>query len=169
MTTIELSPTPLPPPLALQEGWLHDHLDAYNAILDAARHIDELLEASPSDKKAKDNLISARVAGYLLLELFDRRTILSGRPYALLAEQIKSSSREGPTTHDVVFEVGQWHRDYFIRTCAFGSFPTLFGTSVSFKCRPDIYQGVPHTPCTPFTSLLRHDGGYGEGLHGGRW
>ena len=60
-----------------------------------------------------------RLVGFLLLGLFDRRATLSEGPTASLVEKIESSSREGGTVHDVVFEVGKWHWDHLLRTCAF--------------------------------------------------
>ena len=134
MTTIELSASPLPRKPAPSEEWrVHrpDYLSVYNLVLDAERHANEQVEANLSGREAKDNLMFARVAGYLLLELFSRCAILSEGPCASLAKQLKSPSREGGTAHDVVFGVGKWHRDYLLRLCAFDFFSTSFGISVS--------------------------------------
>jgi len=59
----------------------------------AERHADGRVKANPSNRKAKVNVMSAtRVVGYLPVELFIRRTILSERPYAPLVKQIEPES-----------------------------------------------------------------------------
>jgi hypothetical protein len=73
----------------------------------------------------------ARVAGYLLLELYDRRMTLSDEPASSLVSQLLSRSEEGKCGHDVVFEVGKWHHDYLLRRCASDLFSMPFGVSVS--------------------------------------
>jgi len=134
MTTIEPSASPLPRKPAQLEDWemyMPDCPSVYNLVLEAERHANEQIEANPSSREAKDNLMFARVAGYLLPELFNRRAILSEGPCASLAKQLKSPSREGGTAHDVVFGVGKWHRDYLLRLCALDFFLASFGISVS--------------------------------------
>ena len=149
MTTIKLSASPLPRKPAPFEDWRvyrPDYLSVYNLVLDAERHANEQVEANPSSREAKDNLMFARVAGYLLTELFNRRTILSEGPCASLAKQLKSPSREGGTVHDVVFGVGQWHRDFLLRLCTFDFIPTSFGISVSLQFgHPP--RSTQHPPC----------------------
>ena len=66
------------------------------------------------------------------IELFNRRaTLESGEPCAKLARDVESSSQAGCSAHDVVFEVGKWYYDYFLRPSAFGFSPTPFAVSVS--------------------------------------
>ena len=57
-----------------------------------------MAKADPSNRWAKDNLIFARVARYILLELFNRRAISKG-PCALFVKTLRPPSREvGDTT-----------------------------------------------------------------------
>ena len=52
-----------------------------------------LCKADPSNRKAKNNLVSARVVGYLFVELFDRRTILSEGPSIVKQFEPESQDR----------------------------------------------------------------------------
>ena len=125
MTVIRLSPSPLPREPAQSEAldaYSPDYLSAYNLVLDAELHANE-----------RDNLISARVAGYLLLELFNRRGILSEGPCASLVKQLNSPSRQGKSDIQVVFELGEFHRNHLLRLCGFDFSPALFGISLSSK------------------------------------
>ena len=147
MTTIILSASPLScvPPTPFQER--PDYLSAYNLALKAERHADEQVRDNPSNQQTKDNLISARVAGYLLLELFNRRGVLSEGPCASFVEQLNSPSRVGKSGIQVVFELGEYYRNYLLRLCGFNFFPALFGISVSsqFEQPPQSTQHPPHT------------------------
>jgi hypothetical protein len=72
MTTIELSTTLLPPKPAPSEEWRAsrpDYLSMYRLVLGAECHANEQVEANPT-REAADNLVFARGAGYLLLELY---------------------------------------------------------------------------------------------------
>ena len=112
-TTIEpysqlpLQPTP-------DQDWFI-YCDAYDIVLDAERH------AMESGPEGQDNLLFARVAGFLLIEFFDKRAILSVEPCASLALEIVSSPLAGTTTHDLVFNLGKQYYDYFIFPCTSGS------------------------------------------------
>ena len=154
MTTIELSPTPLPhepPPYDGRHEHRPDYLRAYDLTLDAERYSDEQTEANPSNQEAKHNLMFARVAGYFLLEFSNRWTILSETPYVSLVEQITSPPRDGDTVHDVVFGVGRWYFNHLLRTCTFGFFPTSFCVSVSSQFgRPLRPYGTIHPSHYPF-------------------
>jgi len=124
MTTVELSPTPLPlkpPPYDEWKGNWPNHLRAYDRALSAERHADEQLATEPSNQEAKDHLMFARVAGYLLLELFNRRAILSDIPCESLVKRVISPPQDGDTLHDVVFGVGRWYFDRFLCRRAFSS------------------------------------------------
>lgn len=134
MTTVELSPSPLPLKPAPWEDWGNDqpsYQSAYDMILTAERHADQKINANPSDKEARGQLISARVVGYLLVELYTRRSILYDKPAAWLMREILSESQQGGSSHDVIFGVGKWHRDHLLRTCAFDLFLTSFCISIS--------------------------------------
>ena len=143
MTLIILSASPLPREPAQSEAldaYSPYYLSAYNLVLDA--ELDAELDADE-----KDNLISARVAGYLLLELFNRRGVLSEGPCASFVEQLNSPSRAGKSGIHVVFELGEYYRNYLLRLCGFDFFPALFGISASsqFEQPPRSTQHPPHT------------------------
>jgi len=136
MTTVdvEISASPLPQFPALHEEWRiyrPTYLSAYNLVLDAEHHANEQLEADPSNREATQNRTFARVAGYFLIELFSRRTILSETPCASLVKQLVSLPRDGGTVHDVVFQVGKWHFDYLLPMCTSGPFHNPLWVSVS--------------------------------------
>jgi len=125
MTTVELSPTPLPsnpPPYDEWKGNWPDYLRAYDMALNAERHAGEQVEADPSNREAKDHLMFARVAGYLLLEFFNRRAVLSEIPCRFLVERLISPPQGGDNIHDVVFGVGRWYFDHLLCTSAFSFF-----------------------------------------------
>jgi len=146
MTTIEFSPSPLPRKPAPYEEWREDwrnYLSVYDIVLNAERYAVQLVEANSSDRNAKENTTFARVAGYLLVELYNRRTILSEEPCISLVKQLISPSREPGDVHDVVFKVGERLRNHLVRLCASDFFPASFSISVSlqFGQRP---RGTPH-------------------------
>ena len=122
-------------------------------------HADEHVEANTYLQSG--GVMFVRLVGFLLLELFDRRATLSEGPTASLVEKIESSSREGSTVHDVVFEVGKWYWDHLLRTCAFDF---LLHRSVLPTGRSP--WGPQHPPYS-FRVLLSR--GNGKGLHDGRW
>ena len=131
MTTVELLATPLPPNPAPYEEWRSDrpdYLRTYDMVLAAERHADDQVKANPSDRRAKDNLISARVAGYLLVELFNRRAILSEGPCISIVKYLEPRSGD---RDDLVFGIGGWLRSYFLRLCAFDLYSMSFGISAS--------------------------------------
>ena len=139
MTTIKLSASSLP-----REPAQFEALDAYNP--DYLRAYDLVLKAECCVVE-KDDLISARVARYLLLELFNRCGVLSEGPCASLVKQLNLPSLEGKDAIQVVCEVGKLHRDRLLRLCGFDFFPALFGISVSsqFEQPPRSTQHPPHT------------------------
>ena len=167
MTTIELPPSPLPRRPPQYEVWREiqpNFVGAYDAVLNAERHANEQTMIGP---EAKDNLISARVAGYLLLELYNRRTTLADRPSSSLVKSIVSPSQDGGGSVDVVFAVGKFYRNILLRMCAFGFF--LPGSASQSPCSPYGQHEVSQTHFTPFAPLLCHVAGYYQGLHDGRW
>ena len=149
MTIIESSPSPLPREPAQSEALgacSPDYLRAYNLVLKAERRAVE-----------KDNLMFARVAGYLLLELFNRRGVLSGEPCASFVKQLNSPSRQGKSDIQVVFELGEYYRNHLLRLCGFDLFPALFGISVSsqFEQPPRSTQHPPYTLRAPPSTRWR--------------
>lgn len=141
----------------------------YDIVLDAESYANERLKASEEEldhaaktgreaakkaiQEAKQNLMFARVAGYLLIELFTRREILTNGPYQSLAKQLTSPPRDGGTTHDIVIQVGKWHFDHLLRMCTFVS--PLICSGSQFPCRLYGHQIVPNSFLTPLASLLR--------------
>lgn len=146
---VKLTVSPLPRPPPPHEEWSLSrpiYLKAYNTILEAGDHASEQVKANPFSEEAKDNAMHARVIGYLLLEVFNRRAILTEGPCASIAKQIESASREGLTAHDIVFGIGKWYFDCLLHTCMFDFFPS-FGVSVS----PQIGQPLGSTQYPPWT------------------
>ena len=130
MASVDLQSLPLPPEPTTYEIWREDrpqYLSAYNLAFNAESHAAQQAEAEPTNK-AKDNIISARVAGYLLVELFDRREILTEGPCSRLSIELQSEDKEGGDANDVVFKLGKLYRDRLMRLCAFHLFHTSFGT-----------------------------------------
>ena len=161
MAEAELTPVPLPRKPIPYEEWLehrHNYPSAYERVYNTERHTVKQVEANPTNKEAEEDVISARVAGYLFVELFNRRTILSGGPCKSLVKQHISSPRESSDTgHDLVFRIGKWYREYFLRLCTFNFLPMPFGISVSlqFGHLPGSTQYPPHTLRAPPSILWR--------------
>ena len=159
MTTIAVFPSPLPRKPAPSEEWRiyrPNYLSAYNIILDAEYHAAQQVGTDSSDQEASDNVMFARVAGYLLLELFNRRVILTETPCISLVKQILSPSREFGTARDVVFAIGSRGRENLLRLCVYDLL--LLHLPSQFFCSPDICQEVSHTLLAPLASFLRHIG-----------
>jgi len=150
MSMIIESPSQLPLQPTPDQDWSEYH-DAYDIVLDAERHAMERLHAIPLGREERDNLIFARVIGFLLIELFDKRAILSVEPCASLALDIVSPPLAGTTTNDLVFDLGGWYHDCYIRGCAFRSSPTSFSISGFFQIGrpPGSTQHHLHLPRVP--------------------
>ena len=120
MSSVGLQPLPLPPSPPEYDTWHKDcpqYLSAYNLAFNAERYATQKLVSGPTKD---DNIICARVAGYLLVELFNWREILTTHPCDRLSKELQSESQEpGGSVNDVVFKVGKLYRDRFIRLCAF--------------------------------------------------
>ena len=74
MSLVELQALPLPrePPSPMYEEWQKDwpqYFSAYNLAFNAERYATQ-----------SDDIMSARVAGYFLIELFNRRALLTTKP-----------------------------------------------------------------------------------------
>ena len=137
MATVKFPPSPLPLNPAPYDEWREHrpgYLSVYDIMLNAERYANEQVEAGLSNREAKDNVMFARVAGYLLIELFNRRAALeSEEPCAKLARDVESGSQAGGTAHDVVYEVGKRYYNSFLLLCTFGFSPTPFAVSVSLQ------------------------------------
>ena len=106
-----------PPPYDQWKAHWPNCLKAYNLSYEAERHAKASL---PLQEDAKNNVMFARVAGYLLLEFFNRRAVLSESPCKSLARHLASPPRNRGTSHDVVFQVGKLLHDHLLRMCTFG-------------------------------------------------
>jgi hypothetical protein len=77
-------------------------------------------------KEANENVVCARVAGYLFLELCAQHNILGGQQSTKLMNEIMSSPLDhGGGDVGIVFKIGRRYRDHLIRACAFNYFPVL--------------------------------------------
>jgi len=111
-----LQSLPLPSKPTTYEIWREDrpqYLSAYNLAFNAEKYATQQAEADPSNNlRAKDNIISARVAGYILVEFFNRRAILTEGPCRYLSIEL---NRDDGDANDAVFNVGKFHRNHFLR------------------------------------------------------
>ena len=108
MTTVQLHPSPLPPKPPTYDTWeaiIPSLSRAYDLVLGAEHHATKRAEADPTNMEAKDDIISVRVAGYLLIELFDKSPVLSLKPCLRLAEEPVSSSPKSGDTKNPIFEI----------------------------------------------------------------
>lgn len=121
MTTKPSSPLPLNP--FNDPTWLSEYFPAYEVVLNAESHADDLFKANPRGRGEKENLAYARLTGFLLIELFDKRKVLLVDPCTALALAIATPPRDGGSVHDLVFSLGKLYCNHFIRTCAFCSPP----------------------------------------------
>lgn len=111
--------TPLPPLTSPQfhDSGLYERpnaVAAYEKILKA--------EAHAALSGSNDDLVSARVAGYFMLELYASRRILGDQAFTSVIEGVMRSSQGGECVqhddHSVVYEVGKLFRDHLILACA---------------------------------------------------
>ena len=139
----------LPPslPTPAYDTWSatrRNYLIVYRMAYQAERYAETKLLR----QEAKKNAMFARVAGYLLVELFDRRAVLTETPCVSLAKQLTSPHRNGGTTHDVVFQVDKLLRDHLLRMCTFD-----FGLSYGVRCLSFL---VVRTSPTPYPAPTLH-------------
>ena len=144
MASADLEPIPLPSRPVVYDEWQKDwpqYLSAYNLAFDAEKYATH--QAGPTGKM---NVMFARVAGFLLVELFNRRTILTEGACEHLSKELQSDHREGGTTNDVVFKIGEFYCNHFLRVGASHFFRTSFGISISLQFgRPPLR--TRHPPC----------------------
>jgi len=119
-----LATSPLPPVESpqFQESGLGERANAtsvYTMIPNA--------EAQAIRGGENENIISARVAGFLVLELGARYHILGSLACSAVVQEVVSLSRDPEHNENgVVFMVGKRHRDLLIRGCTFDYFLMLF-------------------------------------------
>ena len=89
---------------------------AYHTILRAERH--------DVERQANEDIVSTRVAGYILLEFHAQSDSFGDRARASIVTRVTSLPRDtGGDDHNIVFDAGRLFRDKFIRLCAFDRFP----------------------------------------------
>ena len=127
-------------------GELTNAVSVYRRILEA--------EAQAVQDGADENVISARVIGYLLLELYARCPTLGIQACSKVIQEVISLSQDSEhDEHDVIFMVGERHRDHLIRGCRLDYLSVLFNISVVSS--QDTRQAVHPSFLTPFASFLR--------------
>ena len=164
MSLVELPALPLPREPPKYKEWEKDwpqFLSAYQLAFNAERYATQQLAAVATKN---DNIIAARVAGYLLVELFNCSEILTTRPCEQLSVDLQSESRDGGSVNDVVFKIGKMYRDHFIRLCTFFFFYIRHSVS-QFPCSQDDNHDVHHPLTSPFPPFLRYIGKRNQGLY----
>jgi hypothetical protein len=95
---------------------LEPPIPAYAKALQAAYSNILQAEDRALQDGADENVISARVVGHLLLELYARRGILGDQSYLSVIDEIVCSPQD--RDDDLIFELGKRYRDHLIRPCA---------------------------------------------------
>ena len=132
MSTVEFEPKRLPPEPPVYEACDIDrdaYLSAYKRVLFAERQAIERVEDNPTGKTAQDDMISARVAGYLLIEFWDRKGVLTDAPCLDIVRSLASPHRGSGDPCKTVFDIGKFYRNYFLQLCAFDPFHIPFSIS----------------------------------------
>lgn len=114
---------------------------------------------SDSSKQAKDDILYARVFGYLLVELFNWRAILTEGPFNQLLMELQLEDRGDGNYKSAVFHIGKLYHDCLLRSCVFHFFHISFDLSISRSLDDN-----PKPPRTPIASLpfLCHGGRNGR-------
>ena len=115
-TLIAVSPLPALDSSQVEDLQLNEfprHLTAYQIILRA--------EQLAVKGQAKEDTISARIIGYLLLEFHAQRHIFGDKPCTELVRRAVSPSQnpDRPQQHHVIFDIGKLYRDKLLRACPF--------------------------------------------------
>lgn len=142
MTVVELYPDRLPLEPITSSSCLKEWFrcsEAYYSILRAEGHAIEQAKANPTSLKARDNVVFARVAGYFLIELFNRREVLGETPCEALLLPLSHEPTE--SGYETVFSTGKFLCN-LIHLCACAR--SLFA-SLSFS----VSQQSCHHPRSP--------------------
>lgn len=119
--------------------------NALNRTLHAELRAAKQVEVNPLKHEIQDNVVSARVAGYFLI---DRRAALGKEPYEALRTSIPSKLREpGKEEHDVAFRVGGRYRDHLTKLCVLyflPAFPSFSFSSQSGRLPQSIQDPLSH-------------------------
>ena len=160
MAVIELHPNRLPlepPAYTLWNGRWPEYSRAYNRTLHAESHAAKQAQVNLNNRGARDDVRFARVAGYLLIELFKWRKTLGTKPCETVLKALLSEVREpAENKHDVVFSVGRWYHDHLIHLCTLGFFPSFLSFSDPLQSSP-LPRGTPNPTCRscPFPPARR--------------
>ena len=147
MAAVSLSPSSLPRDLRKDEKEFlpQEYLNAYDKILYA--------EDYASQNGLGDQVMHARVVGYLIIEFLKREDLYGATPCETITRGILGP-KEPPGVHDVVFKLGEWYKNNFLRMCMFGFFTNHPGSQFIYSL--DAYDGVPRIQpiSTPFASII---------------
>ncbi|KAG6378378.1 hypothetical protein JVT61DRAFT_12633 [Boletus reticuloceps] len=132
ITTSPLPPFNSPQIQELCSSNFSDHSSAYNIILEAENY---------ANQQSQEDIMFARVAGFLLLEFHSRSHIFGHLPCTSLVRRVTSQS-SSKNQHDVVFHVGKLYCDSFI--CLFRTFDA---TTSSYS------PPYSHPSCSSFNTL----------------
>jgi len=102
-TMINSQSLPPEPPLGPK---FPQYTRAYDIVLKAEHHAKERLAINPLGQEEMDNLIFARVTGFLLIEFADNRKTIGTGPCVTLALEI-TAAPFGGSPHDLVFDLGK--------------------------------------------------------------
>lgn len=102
--------------------------EAYDLILSAEAHAHQQTPPQPGESAAR-KVVMARVVGYLLLELYNRRWILGDRPYQWIAQEVYAAASVPEKVHYIIYEFGERYMAYFMRLCV--STPFLYHSDMS--------------------------------------
>ena len=117
MAAAELHSGPLllqPPELEKWRENQSDYAIAYDKVLAA--------EDRATQQGTNADIVHARLAGHLLLELFRMRDNFGDTACSQLAKELLSQPRPPRDDIDNVIALGEWYKDYFVRLCTFDSF-----------------------------------------------
>ncbi|KAI9567170.1 hypothetical protein HD554DRAFT_2220399 [Boletus coccyginus] len=111
-TTITASPLPVLDSPRIQELRLRESPGRYSAY-------DKILQAEQravGQEQAREDVMSARIVGYLLLEFHAQQDTLGDIPCDTLVKWVTSKPKDGAhDEHDVILNTGRLIRDKFIR------------------------------------------------------
>lgn len=100
------------------QGLTDDQKKCYKLIRSAELEALKRYSASegPAQRKAKEDVVCARVAGGLVIHLHAKRTILGSQPVCQLTKEIATGS-----SSKVVYGIGKKYRDHFVYACSWSS------------------------------------------------
>ena len=133
-----MTPTALP---SLKSSDFQEYPKAITAYMKVAG---AQLQANFDEEKVR----FTRVVGYLLLRLYDERSMLGNRPLERVVEEVMSIPQYGGAGgHDDIYKLGERYQNGLLRACASGYLCVFFITSVilQFGYRRNQTPHLPHT------------------------